>query len=50
MQTTNIIYIAITPKKGNIRNTRNNQANKHENFQYIFDLFLSVITVSVKTA
>jgi len=48
MQTTNVNYIAITLKEGCIRNTRNNKANEHENFRYIIDLFLLLLSVKMR--
>jgi len=48
MQITNTINIAITHKEGSIRNTRNNKASEHENFRYIIDLFLLLLSVKIR--
>jgi predicted helicase len=42
-------YSVTIDNKSGIRNDPNNWAKEHENPQYILDLLLSVITVSVKT-
>jgi len=43
-------YAVTTHKESGIKNDPNDWAVEHENPQYILDLLLSVITVSVKTA
>ena len=42
-------YAITTHKESGIKNDPNDWAKEHENPQYILDLLLSVITVSVKT-
>ena len=42
-------YFVTTHKESGIKNAPNDWAKEHENPQYILDLLLSVITVSIKT-
>jgi predicted helicase len=42
-------YAITTHKESGIKNDPNDWANEHDNPQYILDLLLSVITVSIKT-
>jgi predicted helicase len=42
-------YAVTTHKESGIKNDPNDWAREHENPQYILDLLLSVITVSMKT-
>jgi len=42
-------YAVTTHKESGIMNNPNDWAKEHENPQYILDLLLSVITVSIKT-
>jgi len=42
-------YSVTIHKESGIENNPNDWANEHENPQYILDLLLSVITVSIKT-
>jgi predicted helicase len=42
------VYAVTTHKESGIKNDPNDWAIEHENSQYILDLLLSVITVSMK--
>jgi len=43
-------YAVTTHKESGIKNEADNLTAEHENPQYILDLLLSVITISLKTA